>query len=74
MVGKLFNKFEQVKANEGHARKHKGTGLGLTITKGIIEAHGGKIWIKSPGPSGKGTTFYFTIPKLTDAIKNKLAS
>jgi signal transduction histidine kinase len=73
MIDKLFNKFEQVKANQGHARKHKGTGLGLTIAKGIIEAHGGKIWIKSPGPSGKGTTFFFTIPKFTDSIKTKLA-
>ncbi len=74
MVDKLFNKFEQVKSNQGLARKHKGTGLGLTIAKGIIEAHGGKIWIKSPAPSGKGTAFYFTIPKLTDELKAKLSS
>ena len=72
-ANKLFNKFEQVKSNQGLARQHKGTGLGLAITKGIIEAHGGRIWIKSPAPWGKGTAFYFTIPKMTPELKAKLA-
>ena len=72
MIGKLFNKFEQVKTTKGLARQQKGTGLGLTIAKGIIEAHGGKIWIESPSPSGQGTVFYFTIPKLTEELKTKL--
>lgn len=39
----------------------KGTGLGLNISKGLVEAHGGKIWVESEG-EGKGTTFNFTLP------------
>jgi signal transduction histidine kinase len=37
-----------------------GTGLGMFITKNIIEAHGGKIWFESE--ENKGTTFHFTLP------------
>lgn len=73
-AAKLFNKFEQVKSSQGLARKQKGTGLGLTIAKGIIEAHGGKIWVESPPPAGQGTVFHFTVPKLTDELKAKLSA
>ena len=72
MIDKIFNKFEQVKSTQGLARNQKGTGLGLTIVKGIVEAHGGKIWIKSPGPVGRGTAFFFTVPKLTQELRAKL--
>lgn len=55
---KLFNKFEQMRNPVDPSTK--GTGLGLVVTKGIVEAHGGKIWVESE--DGKGATFYFTLP------------
>ncbi|MFH1380306.1 MAG: ATP-binding protein [bacterium] len=59
-VARLFDKFYQVK--ETHKmKKYGGTGLGLAIVKGIIDAHGGRIWVESE--LGKGTTFSFTLPK-----------
>lgn len=55
---KLFRKFYQI--DTGPTRKHAGTGLGLVICKGIIEAHGGKIWVdKAPKT---GATIKFTLP------------
>ena len=58
-ISQIFNEF--YKADE--SRHNLGsTGLGLTITKRIIEKHGGHIWAESPG-KGKGSTFYFTLKK-----------
>lgn len=56
---KLFSKFQQF--GKGKTGDVKGTGLGLVVAKGIIEAHGGKMWAKSDG-LGKGSTFSFSIP------------
>lgn len=42
------------------ARQEKGTGLGMMITKRIIEGHGGEVWVESE--LGKGSTFFFTVP------------
>ncbi len=55
----IFKKFYQT--DTSHARDHNGMGLGLVLCKGIIEAHGGKIWCESE--INKGTIFNFTIPK-----------
>ena len=53
------DKFEQVAGSHG---KTRGTGLGLTITRYVIEAHEGKIWVESE--LGKGSKFIFWIPRL----------
>ncbi len=53
----LFSKFYRIKAA---LEMQSGSGLGLYVSKKIIEAHNGKIWVESK--EGKGTTFYFTLP------------
>lgn len=57
---KLFSRFAQLKDGRGHAGL-KSSGLGLFITRGIVEAMGGRIWVESAGP-GLGSTFNFTVP------------
>ena len=57
--GKIFDKFQQLKSTR--TQHQGGTGLGLSIASGIIEAHGGKIWVEA-GDNGKGCNFQFFIP------------
>lgn len=58
-IPKLFGKFTQFDRIYGEGEK--GAGLGLSIAKGLVELHGGKIWAESE--FGKGAKFYFTLPK-----------
>jgi len=55
---RIFDKFHQVRMKR--ATKTKGTGLGLTIVKFLVEAHGGFVWAEST--PGQGATFTFTVP------------
>lgn len=54
----IFEKF--YRAGKESAER-KGTGLGLALSKAIVEGHGGRMWAVSAGP-GQGAVFYFTLP------------
>ncbi len=56
---KIFRSFEQI--DSSYAKKEPGTGLGLSLTKSLVELHGGRIWVESEGV-GKGSALVFVIP------------
>jgi signal transduction histidine kinase len=60
-VHNLFRKFYQVDPKA--TRRHGGTGLGLTICKEIVEAHGGKIWYDAATSAYNGACFRFVLPR-----------
>ena len=63
--GKIFGKFVQL--NNVYTKKESSTGLGLTITKELVELHGGKIWFESI--VGEGSTFFVKIPLRNKQVK-----
>ena len=64
----LFTKYSRLDAGGDH--RVGGHGLGLAICKGIVEAHGGRIWAESDG-EGKGTRFVFTIPAVDGTTRSR---
>jgi PAS domain S-box-containing protein len=60
--GRLFDSFYRV--DSGLRRQTKGTGLGLYLCKAIVEAHDGRIWVRSE--LGKGTTVFFVLPVVVE--------
>lgn len=64
-IKKLFQPFSQV--HDAATETKGGTGLGLHISRGIIEQHGGRIWCESDG-HGEGATFAFTLPLTTMVV------
>ena len=69
VLPRLFRKFSRVQSEDPVSD----TGLGLAICKGIVEAHGGRIWAESNGP-GRGTRFTFTIPSVAETGSDLAAS
>jgi len=57
-IGQLFQPFTRLH----HGREVQGVGLGLYISKAIVEAHGGRIWAESE--PGRGSTFVVALPQL----------
>ena len=59
-IGQLFTRFYRVDKSRSR-QAGGGSGIGLTIAKHLVEAHGGRIWVESPG-TGLGSTFAFAVP------------
>lgn len=63
---KIFDEFSQ--SQRTTVRGYGGIGLGLAITRLLIELHGGRIWVNSNGQEGSGSTFSFSLPVMTAQV------
>ena len=64
---RIFDEFQQ--SDRSMVRGYGGIGLGLAITRRLVELHGGKIWVTSSGTLGGGSTFTFTLPVMAEAVE-----
>ncbi|GAB4501688.1 MAG: hypothetical protein Fur0035_12320 [Anaerolineales bacterium] len=67
---KIFQEFSQVDTST--TRKVGGTGLGLPISRKLVEMHGGRMWAESAGIAGEGTTLFVELPRETKIIAEAL--
>ncbi len=65
----IFISFQQLE--DSLTRKHGGAGLGLPISKQLVEAHGGQMWVESK--PGQGSKFFFTVPIYRGAVEEELS-
>ena len=68
----VFQEFTQVDTST--TRKVGGTGLGLPISRRLVEMHGGLLWAESTGVEGEGSTFFVELPveaRITDVIEKQ---
>lgn len=66
----IFDEFHQT--NRTMVRGYGGIGLGLAITRRLVEMHGGKIWVESDGLEGSGSTFHIALPAMSEAVAPSL--
>ena len=59
-LDRVFDKFYRVMETQTKATRTTGSGLGLAVCKGLVEAHGGRIWVENR--QGGGAIFQFTLP------------
>ena len=68
---RIFESFRQAKEDAAGLRKQEGTGLGLSLSKRMVELHGGTMWVESE--VGVGSNFFFTLPASRDTWQSLLA-